>query len=125
MIQLEWYDTDKTILHAKFPPRWRWDDAYDLIDRVLEAQNEVDHFVDIIYDLSESYLVPPASLPNLRRLIDSAHPNDRLVVFVSTFGFIRIILNTAMRFTKRDEPLIYHYAESFADALAIIHNQAK
>jgi hypothetical protein len=120
-IDLQWYDAERTIIYAQFPPKWVWDDVYALLDEVNRMMDDVTHPVDVIYDMLKSYsLFPPSALPNLQRLSDTAHPNDRLVIFISNTTFVKMIVEIAHKFSPRQEPIAVRYVASLEDALAHI-----
>lgn len=117
-IQHRWYNREKTILYVQFSRGWVWADVYDTLDALYQMQETVNHGVHIIYDLSLAPSVPSYSMPNLGRLINEEHPNDRLVLFVTTQTMLSKLFDVAVKmYNRRTHKLDYHFVRTIDDAL--------
>lgn len=117
---VSWYDDTQTIIYVKAPPTWTWDEAHAVVAEVVRLQDLVTHGTHIIYDLSESILIPSFSMPNLRRLLNSAHPNDLLTFIVSPNRLMNILIHTVNQIYKVREHLSIDFVSSLDQALEAI-----
>ncbi|MCA9913308.1 MAG: hypothetical protein KC496_08155 [Anaerolineae bacterium] len=119
---VRWHNNDQTILYATVPTEWTWEDAYVMIERIYQLQETVNHPTDIIFDLRHINPLPKSAIPNLRRMLNSEHPNDRLNIIVTRDTFLRQMLELVVRTFSHDRknPAQSHFTTSLEKALEAI-----
>ncbi len=119
---VQWYDEAQTVIYATLPQEWTWGDAYEMIDRVYQLQDAVTAPTDIIYDFRGVHPLPKAAFPNLRRLVNSEHPNDRLNVIVTRDSFLRRMLELVVCTFQQDREkgAMLRFVSSLEEAEAAI-----
>ena len=114
---VQWYNDEQTIIYIKAPPQWSWDEAHVVVAEVIRLQDSVSHGTHVIYDLTDSPLIPSFSMPNLRRLLDSEHPNDLLTIIVTYNRLINILVETVNQIYKVRDNLNITFAASVTEAM--------
>lgn len=93
-IEVTWYNSEKTIILEKYPPKWTWDDFYALREIVPSMMNEVSHSVYIIADFGNNLDVPSGNAMLHARNVISAFPeNWALLIMISRSPLINSFVN--------------------------------
>jgi len=120
---VRWHNNEQNIIYATVPTEWTWEDAYVMIERIYQLQETVNHPTDLIYDMRNINPLPKSAIPNLRRRLNSEHPNDRLNIIVTRDTFLRQMLELVVRTFSQDRknPALLHFTTSLDKAIEYIH----
>lgn len=95
-IAIDWANAEHTLLIYTFSAAWDWDHYYAVTDMGRDMIAGENHYVDVIFDFSESRLVPKGALKHFgntfRGLSDQPQNMNRMVV-VGAMGLLVIIGN--------------------------------
>lgn len=124
-VVVRWHNNKQTIIYATVPTEWTWQDACEMIERVYQLQETVNHPTDIIYDLRNINPLPKAAILNIRRMMNSEHPNDRLNVILTRDTFLRQMLELVVRTFAHDRKKYakLHFTTSIDKALEAIRSR--
>jgi hypothetical protein len=78
----------------------------------------VHHKVDII-TVSYDPMFPPNAIPNLRRVIERVHPNERYKILVNTSGFIRHLFEIVGKLNYK-KARQWYFTETIEEAEALL-----
>lgn len=96
--RISWYDEAHTILMCDVFKRWTWDEAHKVITELNQWCSTVNHGVYTIYVFGSSANLVPyggSAIPNIRRLINTEHPNDQLIIFTNAGALVSRLINIA------------------------------
>ncbi len=103
-IQVQWLNTEKTVLYIRFYNHWTLDNYYTALERANRWIEQVGHTVQVIADLHDVTTFPVGLLTHTRNALQSRPRNVRLVVVVVTSKAIVQMYQNAIRFYKHGHP---------------------
>ncbi|MEO0563512.1 MAG: hypothetical protein AAF125_15495 [Chloroflexota bacterium] len=121
---VHWYDREQTIIYAKYPTGWTWDDYY-LIEQ--ESHQLIDNDprsdlmrVDIVADMINGIMPRGATWSHARSTMQRRKANVGLIVVVSENAFVHAITQMGVKLSAEMGEL-YQSARSVDEAIALIH----
>lgn len=97
--RISWYDEERTVLLCEVFKRWTWDEAHKVIKELNDVWcSSVNHGVYTVYVFGPSAALLPyggSAIPNIRRLINTEHPNDQLIIFANAGALVTRLINIA------------------------------
>ena len=82
-IQISWDSETQTALLIHFDYEWTWEDFHTMVLDVAAQAGQVEHKVDLIFDLSDSHPVGSEAVIHLRRWINLWPTNSGRVAVIS------------------------------------------
>jgi len=120
-IEVTWYNSAKTIILEKPPPKWTWDDFWRLRELVPQMMNEVPHKVSIIADFGNALDIPSGNaMLHARNVIGSFPDNWGLLVIISRSALINSFVNMFTRIFPLQWARKIRLVKSYEDALSTI-----
>lgn len=124
-IQVEWADTDHTILHYHFSQNWTWEEFHAANDRGRMLVSSVEHPVDMIFELEFGMIVPPRVLSNMTRTLRERPPaNFNRVVLIGANGLVRNLANVLRTLYPSQMSRVVE-AQTVQHALRLLSTQAQ
>lgn len=127
--RISWYDDERTILLCEVTRRWTWEEAYRVVAQMNEWCSTVNHGVYSVYVFgTNANLLPYGSsaISSIRRLINTAHPNDRLVMFANAGTLVsRLIGVAAQVYGLRDIVANFRFPRDLEEALKEIEQHKR
>lgn len=130
-INLDWDNTEHTIILITFTQPWTWHDFNNAIEEMIARFDSVNHMVDVIFDIRRGGLPPPNAITHFKKAADIQHPNGRHLVYVAPnvlVGFInRIgkILTIVNRSSKNFQMPKFIFTASIEEARSHLANPTK
>ncbi|HVU11101.1 MAG TPA: hypothetical protein VHD90_07470 [Phototrophicaceae bacterium] len=81
-VEVDWDDSQHTIVRMKFIGRWNWEEAYAGTQTCYDLIDTVDQVVNVIVDMRQSGGLPVLAMTHSRNLVSKRHPRVRLTVFL-------------------------------------------
>ncbi|MBZ0287377.1 MAG: hypothetical protein K8I30_07170 [Anaerolineae bacterium] len=123
-IVLSWYDPEKTILLCEVKERWSWDEALAVINQMNDWCSTVQHGVYSVYHFQRNAALLPqgkTAIADVRRLINTEHPNDQLILFVGASSLVTTLVNIAGQvYGMRKIVSRFRFVQTMDEALAAI-----
>ena len=127
--RISWYDDEHTILLCEVTRRWTWEEAYRVVAQMNEWCSTVNHGVYSVYVFgTNANLLPYGSsaISSIRRLINTAHPNDRLVMFANAGTLVSRLIGIASQvYGLRDIVANFRFPRDFEAALQEIEQHKR
>ncbi len=106
MIEIQWQDDEKRVLHYTFPKHWQWDDFYAVKERAdawLDNISEHDDDIVLLLDLRHSVLdnVIVDMLIHAKHLFRGAHPRANIIIAITKNNGVRNIAPLIRRLVPR------------------------
>ena len=98
-IHISWDDDSQTTLLIHFDSEWTWEDFHTTIVQITDLAHQVEHTVDVIFDLSVSHSVGSEALVHVRRWINLWPANGGFVAIVSNQLMITAVTSIIRRTT--------------------------
>lgn len=121
---ISWYDAEKTILLCAIVERWSWEEAMAVIDQLNAWCSTVNHGVYTIYHFQRNATLLPqgkTAIADVRKLINTEHPNDQLIIFVGASSLVTTLVNIAGQvYGMRQIVARFRFVSSFEEALRVI-----
>lgn len=125
-IEVNWYNSEKTIILEKYPNKWTWDDFYALRDTVPLMMSEVPHTVNIIADMGNNLDVPSGNaMLHARNVVNSFPPNWGMLIMITRSPLINSFVNMFNKIFPALWARKIHLVKSYDDAFALIAAQEK
>jgi hypothetical protein len=123
-IQVEWGNTQKTIIHSTFSESWTLDEYHGMIDAMHKLVITVDHPVHFVSDFSNSKASPAKLLSTGRHVENTMTENSGINVVVNASGFLKAMANVSQKLFLKDVQI--YFADSIEEAHQLIaqHEQA-
>jgi hypothetical protein len=96
--RISWYDAEKTILVCEVTERWSWDETYAVVGEMNRWCSTVQHGVYTIFHFQNKGVLLPGgktAIADIRKLIDTEHPNDELILFIGASALVNSLVNIA------------------------------
>jgi hypothetical protein len=121
---LSWYDPEHTILLCEIMERWSWEDTHAVIAEMNEWCSTVQHGVYSVFHFQRNATLLPqgkTAITDVRKLMNTEHPNDQLIIFVGVSSLVTTLVNIAGQvYGMRNITGRLRFVQSFADALEAI-----
>lgn len=98
-IQVNWDGDSHTTLLLHFDPEWSWDDFHSMVLRMADLARQVEHPVDLIFDLSVSRSVGSEAVVHIRRWIALWPPNTGHIAAISRQLMVTAVISILTRTT--------------------------
>jgi hypothetical protein len=121
---ISWYDAEQTILLCDVTERWSWQETHAIIQQMNDWVSTVQHGVYTIFHLQHKATLLPQgriAMSDVRRIIDTQHPNDELIFFIGASTLVTSLVNIAGQVYKmRDIISQFRFVYSMEEALTEI-----
>jgi hypothetical protein len=121
---ISWYDAEKTILLCEIVERWSWDETMSVIDQMNEWCSTVNHGVYSVFHFQRNATLLPqgkTAIADVRRLINTEHPNDQLIIFVGASSLVTTLVNIAGQvYGMRKIVSRFRFVPTFVEAQRVI-----
>lgn len=119
-IEIAWYDSEKTIIFARFCGDWTWEDYSNAAAEILELSHDIEYRIDQLIDMRESGHVPqgPALVFMNRTYKLAKFKKSGITVLVGASAILHALV-TALAMTDRQRPPRY-FVQSLEDGLSLI-----
>lgn len=102
--QVEWDDTDHSIVRYTIFGRWTWDEFYVARDQARKMVDTVAHDrVNVIIDLHSGNLFPQNALLHFRKMPSESHPKfaNSTIVIIENNLFVDSLMNIMRRVNRQ------------------------
>lgn len=97
MIELDWNDLQKTIIHYTFIDPWTWDEYYKTNPKRDMMLSTIPHVVDIILDFRRGKHIPSQAMTHFRKAAAWDNPQRGIVVIIGVHSMLQSLANIMMR----------------------------
>ncbi len=112
-VNVQWRDTENTILVLTFQGRWYWKELDAAIKTLMELAQPTTKPFDLLVDITQSSLYEPNAIEYVRaNYINVALPNLRIMMCIGADYYTQVLWKV---FT--DLPIARHLALHFFDTL--------
>jgi hypothetical protein len=87
--QVQWDNSEKTIILQTFSPCWEWQDLHLAREESRRLLDSVSHKVHFISDMQKTIRVPGNYFEQMSKLVEDVHPNVGLSVTVTPNPLIK------------------------------------
>jgi len=94
MIELSWVNSDQKTIRANFVGRWTWDEYYASITEMRAMAMEMDHPIDVIFDLNQSALLSLSSPVHGDHTLRILSERIGVIVIVANNVYVKILFTT-------------------------------
>ena len=121
---ISWYDAEQTILLCDVTERWSWEETHAIIKQMNDWVSTVQHGVYTIFHFQRNAAMLPqgrTAMSDVRRIMDTQHPNDELIFFIGASALVTSLVNIAGQVYKmRDIISRFRFVYSMEEALTEI-----
>ena len=93
MIQLDWDNTQRTIIRYTFVDPWTWEDYYATNVKRDAMFNSTDQIIDIILDFSMGRHIPPQAMLHFRKAASWDSPQRGVVIVIGVSVLLQALAN--------------------------------
>jgi hypothetical protein len=93
MIELEWDDSEKTIIRYTFFDPWTWDEYYATNPKRDRMFTETHEVIDIILDFRKGNHLPPQAMTHLRKVGSWDSPQRGVVIILGVHSMLQLLAN--------------------------------
>jgi len=122
-IEIQWWNDTKRVLLYTFPKQWTWDDFYQCklkADAMLEAVDEHDHDIVLLFDMRESGPLPSNVFGLSRNVFRRAHPRGKPIIGVTGSRTVSGVVDMVRRFLPENETERFQMVHSIDEAADLI-----
>lgn len=122
MIEIRWYDDDKTILLMVFAGAWTIQQLEQSLQQISEMLGSMMNHLGMIIELASAMAIPPIGFINsLKKMIWLHEDCDvRSIVYVASYSDSLVLWREFIQ-TLPIDLARYHFVDTYEEALAIIH----
>jgi hypothetical protein len=119
MIQVEWGNSEKTVVLWRFSYPWAWTEFYAAKAAVDAMIDSVSGMVDSIFLTSEEQRIPKDAIIHFRNIIGQQHPRSHRIVVVGAKPRLAMLVNVILSLIPkaRDQ---FRYVTSLDEAYALL-----
>ncbi len=92
-IQVNWVDTDKSMLCCSFPALWTWDDMDDFFQYSYNQLDAISCPVPVLVDFQNGIQIPKDAIVRLRPYMLYLHHNAHPIILVGIHSSFKSILD--------------------------------
>lgn len=119
-VDVNWFDTAKTIVRYDFSGKWTWNEVYAAVDEAIMLENSVPHRVDVLLNLLDSGHIPPNAITHVKTIATTKMPdNVKMAVLITQNRAMQTLFNIGSRLYRKIEAQFY-VATSVDTALEVI-----
>lgn len=93
MIELDWDDTEKTIIRYTFFDPWTWDEYYATNPKRDRMFAETSQVIDIILDFRKGNHLPPQAMTHMRKVGSWDSPQRGVVIILGVHSMLQLLAN--------------------------------
>lgn len=116
MYEAQWTNTEHNAVYMGFNGAWHADEFAEAEQQLHAMLSEVGHRVSVVLHLPQPQPISMQMIPQIRRLIDLAHPNRGQVVVVAAEDYIYALSEIVRRAFGGESPTHLHFAGSMDEA---------
>jgi hypothetical protein len=122
--RIRWYDPEKTILLCEVMERWSWEETHSVIQKMNDTCSTVQHGVYSIFHFQKNASLLPqgkTAIGDVRKLIETEHPNDQLIIFIGASTLVTSLVNIAGQvYGMRNIIARFRFVYSLEEALTAV-----
>jgi len=122
-IRIRWHENSQQILVAQFTSRWTWKEFFRAKAKMDDLLDTVNRPTSCIVLLPSDMILPPDTLQNGKRALESRHPNLQHLIVAKP----NRIIQTVYDMTIKQHPALTDFvilAQSEDHALDLINSQS-
>jgi hypothetical protein len=120
MYEAQWTNTEHNAVYMGFNGTWHADEFAEAEQALHAMLSEVGHRVSVLVHLAQPQPISMQMIPQIRKLIDLAHPNRDQVVIVAAEDYGRALSEIVRRAFGGKQPDHLHFARSMEEAEGLI-----
>ena len=93
MIELNWDDSEKTIICYTFHDPWTWDEYYATNPKRDTMFRETNQVIDIILDFRKGQHLPPKAMTHMRKVGTWDNPRRGVVIILGVHSMLELLAN--------------------------------
>ena len=121
-IVVKWNDEEKNSIRLIYEGRWDWTEYYTAHDTSHAMIDEVEHTVDLVYDLDNTSYIPNDALGHFKRTARSAPTRQGLTILIGGNMFMWAMFNMFQKFVG-DWATDYRFVTSEEEVNALLSRE--